>query len=818
MPPDTVSAGARPQRALAPAQLRWTLAPDALDFDQAARADTAALPFGQARAASAIRLALAIGGRDDGYNVFVMGPRGAGKRTLVLHMLREHAAACGTPDDWVYVNNFEAPEQPRALRLPPGQGVRLADDMAHLVEELKSAIPAVFESDEYRGREGRLQAEFSQRHDEAFSALAEEAAAEHVAVLRTPAGFSVAPVKGEEVMSGEDFAALPEGEQKRIHAAIERLQEKLEGLVRRVIDWRREWRERLKALNREMTLIAVGHLTGELKARYAPLPRVVAYLVAVENDVLGNADDFRTAAQEGIPSAAIAMAQQSAFDRYSVNVVVGRADAGAPVVEADHPTHGNLIGRIDHVSRFGALVTDFTLVRPGALHRANGGCLVIDAQKLLTQPFAWDALKRALTKREIAIESVEAAYGLASTVSLTPEPIPLAVRLVLIGDRTLYYLLHRYDPEFAKLFKAVADFDDELEANRENLRGYAALIGALARERSLLPFDGGATARLIEHSVRLAGDTRKLDANIEALADAMCEADQIARGADRVGVCAADVAAAIEVRRARSGRLHARLQEAILRGSLVIDTSGSRVGEVNALSVYEVGDAAFAAPTRITATTRLGEGQVIDVQREVELGGPIHSKGVLILASFLASRFSHNRPHSLAASLVFEQTYGPVEGDSASLAELCALLSSLADVPMRQSLAVTGSVNQLGEVQSIGGVNEKIEGFFGICAARGLTGAEGVIIPASNIPNLMLEPALVEAAAAGRFSVYAVRTVDEAIALLTGLSAGEPDAAGAYPAASVNGRAARRLRELTRQKLRLAAASLGGRRTPDRAP
>jgi predicted ATP-dependent protease len=429
------------------------------------------------------------------------------------------------------------------------------------------------------------------------------------------------------------------------------------------------------------------------------------------------------------------------------------------------------------------------------------------------QPFSWEALKRALLTRELRIESLAEAYSLVSTISLAPEPIPLDVKVVLFGERTLYYLLAQYDPDFAKLFKVVADVDDAFDVTTENLRGYVQLIATIARGRSLLPFDRAAVGQLLEHAARIAGDSRKLAANIEATGDLMCEADHRARSSGHACATAADVETAIRSRRERLDRMHRRLHEAIVRGTLMIDTETSRVGQVNGLSVFEVGDTAFAEPTRITATTRLGEGQVIDVQREVELGGAIHSKGVLILGSFLASRFSHKRPHSLAASLVFEQTYSMVEGDSASLAELCALMSSLADVPIRQSFAVTGSINQLGEVQAIGAVNEKIEGFFDLCVDRGLTGEQGVIIPAANVEHLMLKREVVETVEAGRFAVYAVRDVDEAIELLTGVRAGIPDGTGEYPADSMNGRVSRRMRDLADMRMKLLAAAAASRST-----
>ena len=460
--------------------------------------------------------------------------------------------------------------------------------------------------------------------------------------------------------------------------------------------------------------------------------------------------------------------------RYQVNVVIARnGHDGAPVVIEQHPTYQNLIGRMEHQSQFGTLTTDFTLIKPGALHRAAGGYLVLDAHKVLTQWGAWEGLKRALSTRCLRLESLAEMYSMVSTVTLEPQSIPLDIKVVLIGDRNLYYALYQFDPDFARLFKVCADFEDDFDRSETNAHLFARMIATALRREKLLPFDRGAVARIIEHSARETGDSRKLSGNMSLVVDLLGEADYWARGSQRTEVTQADVQQAIDAQLHRADRLRERVHEQIHRGTVMIDTSGERVGQINALSVYELGNFAFAEPTRITATTRLGDGDVIDVQREVDLGGSIHSKGVMILAAFLAARYSGTRPHSLSASLVFEQTYGEIDGDSASLAELCALLSSLANVPIRQSFAVTGSVNQLGQVQAIGAVNEKIEGFFDICRGRDLTGAQGVLIPASNVEHLMLRNDVVEAAASGTFRIYAVSTVDEAVTLLTGMPAGD---------------------------------------------
>ena len=779
---------------LAAAALVRRCDPASIPFETTAALDAPFGIVGQERAAQA--LAFGVGVPHEGYNVFVMGPGGSGKHTLVQDMLAERAGRLPPPSDWVLVNNFVASHRPIAIELPAGRGAGLKRDMERLVEELRATIPAVFESEEYAHRVERIDAEFAERHEKTLAALGQDAARDGIALLRTPAGFTFAPLKEGEVIGAEDFNRLPEPERQRIESAIAALQQRLEKFVRETLRWRNERNERVRRLNRDMMRPAVGQPVEDLAQRYAEFSKVVEYLGAVERDVLEHGDDFRRQQDGGPVMLALGgQATDRELRRYAVNLLVDRTGAtGAELVVADHPTYANLVGRIEHVQQFGTLVTDFALVKPGALHRANGGYLVLDVRAVLTQPFAWDALKRALIRREIRVEPVSELWGIATTVSLEPEPVPLAVKVVLLGERQLYYLLHAFDPDFRRLFGVVADFDDAFDRTAESSIAMARAIAGLARYDALLPIERGAVARTIDHAARAAGDAGKLTADIAALARLLREADFLARGAQRASVTEADIAAAIAGQRTRAERLKQRMTEAILRGTILIDTAGARAGQVNGLSVVELGGVPFGEPVRITATTRMGEGGVIDIQREVQLGGAIHSKGVMILSQFLAARFSTNRPHSLAASLAFEQTYGTVDGDSASLAELCALLSSLAGLPIRQSLAVTGSVNQLGEVQAIGAVNEKIEGFFDVCTARGLTGEQGVVIPAANLEHLMLRDDVVAAAAAGRFHVCAVRHVDEAIELLTGVAAGASEVASELPPDTVNGRVASRLR------------------------
>jgi len=750
---------------LAPEQLARRWPAEAFDFETTESLEPPQAALGQHRALEALELA--VGVAQPGFNLFVLGPPETGRFEATLQRIRQLAGGLAAPDRWCYVNNFRDPVRPIALRLPGDTGARLRDDMRQLVEELRSAIPAVLESDDYRSRVEQIEAHFASLQEQAFGELVEQAQGQGIALLRTPAGFSFAPAREGEVMPHEEFEKLPAAEKERIAQAIRTLQERLERILRQAVGWRREHRDETKKLNREVTTFAVGHLVDDLLRKYVALPDVVAYLEAVAKDVVENADIFRATAET--PQAQPMQADElPPLRRYQVNLLVDDGATGAPVVSEENPTFQNLIGRVEHVARYGALMTDFGLIRPGAMHRANGGYLLLDARKLLMQPLAWEALKRALLTREIRIESPAQQYGLISTVSLEPQPIPLDLKVVLFGDRMLHALLQAWDPEFVELFKVDADFEDDIVIDDAALPTYARLIGSLARDAKLPPLGADAVARVVEHAARDAGDRGRVTLHVHRLRDLIAEAAYHAGRQERERIGRDDVQAALDARRERTGRVRRRLQEQILEGTILIDTAGAVPGQINGLSVYLMGETAFAQPTRITATTRIGEGNLIDIQREASLSGSIHSKGVMILSAFLASRYAARQAFALNASLAFEQTYGPVDGDSASLAELCAILSSLAGIPIRQAWAVTGSIDQSGNVQAIGAVNEKIEGFFEICAARGLDGRHGVLIPATNVRHLMLRDEVVQAVRDGRFVVHAVASVDEAMQLLTG--------------------------------------------------
>lgn len=736
--------------------------------------------------------------RHEGYNLFVLGPSGMGKLSLVRQLLEEKAIQESKPADWCYINNFSQPHKPHVLKLPHGRGEELRLYMDKLINYLRGAVPALFESDEYRTKAKAIQREFSEQQEHALMELRADAEKQEIVLLQTPDGFAFSPVRGDEVISPDEYDKLPQEERERIEAAIAELQERLEKILSHLPQWRRERSERMRQLSREMMLSTVEHMLNELRTIYSDLPDVLRYFDAVQQDMVEHVDDFRKQ-EESVSVSGMTVTLHQTFHNYQINVLVSNnKESGAPIFSEDNPAYSNLVGRVEHIAQFGALVTDFTLIKPGALHRANGGYLLLDVRKVLMQPLAWEGLKRALQSREIRIESLGQMYGLISTVSLEPEPIPLDIKIVLFGDRLFYYLLQEYDPEFSELFKVAADFEEHIERNADTHLLYARLIATLARKEGLLPYDRYAVARVIEYSARLVGDGERLSMHMRSVADLLREADYWAREAGHVVVTVSDIQQALDAQIRRQDRVRDRLYEAILRDTLMIDTQGKVAGQVNGLAVIELGNFVFSQPTRITASSRLGKGELINIEREVKLSGAIHSKGILILSAFLAARYARNQPLALSASLVFEQSYGIVDGDSASLAELCALLSNLADVPIKQSLAVTGSVNQLGQAQAIGAVNEKIEGFFDICAARGLTGDQGVVIPAANIKHLMLRQNVIAAAEAGQFHIYAVDNVDQAINLLTGLPAGEADVNGAYPEGSLNQRVAVRLNELVR--------------------
>ena len=761
--------------------------------------------IGQMRAVDAVRFAT--GMHREGYNIFALGPSGTGKRSLLLKFFEESAQGEPIPDDWCYVHNFDQAHRPKLIRLPAGMGKEFQADMDQFVDELRNALSAAFESDEYRTRRRMVESELQERQEAAFDALQGKAQKDDFTLLRTPAGLVFAPTKDGEVMPPEDFKKLADDLRQGMEKRVQALQKELQVLLQQIPIWQRELRRNIRDLDHEITDVAVESILSELLEKYTTFPQLLDYLKAVQGDVVENATQFLEGEEstgediERQPLAGLMSRGRlvsTLMRRYKVNLFVDNSTAqGAPVVFEDNPTYQNLIGRVEHMAQMGTLVTDFSLIKPGSLHLANDGYLVLEARKVLLQPYAWEALKRALDNQQVRIESLSQMLGMLSTVSLEPEPVPLNIKVALLGDRMLYYLLSQSDPEFAELFKVQADFAEQIPRTEDNQALYAQMIASLARKDDLRALDREAVACVIEHCSRVVGDSEKMTIQVNSIVDLLNEADYWAGQHGEEIIHASDIQKAIEARIQRSDQVRERYQENIIRETIMISTDGAKVGQVNGLSVVGMSDFTFGFPSRITASVRRGKGEVVDIEREVELSGPIHSKGVLILSGYLGQRYAAEDTLSLSASLVFEQSYGGVEGDSASSAELYCLLSAIAEVPIKQSFAVTGSVNQHGQVQAIGGVNEKIEGFFDICQERGLTGEQGVLIPSANVKHLMLRQDVREAVAREEFFIYPVDEIDQGIELLTGIPAGKADDNGKYPPETINGKVQARLKKLT---------------------
>ncbi|WP_028796334.1 Lon protease family protein [Thalassobaculum salexigens] len=766
--------------------------------------------IGQDRALEAVRFAARM--RSRGYNLFVIGPKGSGKHAAVRGYLRDRAARFPAGDDWVYVNDFKDPHRPLALRLPPSEGPNLHRRIEKLIADLTASVAAVLEGEEYRGRREAIDQEFAKQGEQSLEGVAAAAKERDLLLVRTEQGFAVVPEDGGKPMAQEKFNALPQIRRERLQAAIQEVQALLRDALHKAPLLERDRQKAIRALNDSVARSLVDEEMTEVREGMTPTEELAAWLAALEEDLIEKIHVFAQPAEarqgqgsgsgqgSGPTDPAAAPDPQR---RFRVNVFVSHeAEVGAPVVIEDHPTLGRLVGRIEYRAQMGSMLTDFTLIRPGALHCANGGYLLIDALKLLQQPFAWDALKRALYSGRVTIESPQDAATTTLAVSIQPADIPLSVKVVLFGDQRLYHTLAAADPDFADLFKVAADFDDIMERDDEHDALYARLIATIQKNETLRPFDRKAVERVIEHCSRLVADRDRVTTRVGLIADLMREADYQAREHNHKTVVEADVEAALEAYRRRSDRIERRMREQILAETMLIDTDGAEVGQVNGLSVLQIGTHGFGRPTRITARVRPGNGKVVDIEREVELGGPLHSKGMLILQGYLAATYATDVPASLQASVVFEQSYGGVDGDSASSTELYALLSALSEVPIRQGIAVTGSVNQMGDVQAIGGVNEKIEGFFDICAARGLTGDQGVMIPAANTRHLMLKEEVRDAVKAGKFKVWAVSTIAEGIEILTGVPAGPRGADGSYPDGTVNARVEARMRAFAETRRR----------------
>lgn len=779
-------------------QLYHSCDPKDFSFKSTEELELLEQPIGQENALEAVDFAANI--EQSGYNLYAMGPSGSGKHSTIMSFLQKKAKDEKMPGDWCYVNNFKDPRKPIAIDLPSGDAPKFKDDIYELVELLKVVLPAVFDSNEYHNGQESINQRYLDRQAEIFHFLEEEATKHDVSMnTSSTSRITFVPVVNGKKLSSEEFKAIGGKEKEEINRKINEFELIVKEGLRQVSTLSKAQQKEFKAFDSKITNDAVESLIEDIRNKYSKSEKIISYLNDLKKDVIRHAKDFLTKPDElvGVPPFMQEFYTPS-FARYQINVFITNGkEKMAPVIFEDNPIHQNLIGRIEHLSQVGTLITDFSMIKPGALHKANGGYLVLDARKLLMQPFAYEELKRVLRSKEIRIESLAQQYSLISTTTLEPEAIPIDVKVVLIGERMFYYLLFQYDPDFQELFKVNADFEDEIPRSDENHQLYAQMIGTLAKRHDLLPLTPEAVSRVIEQSSREVSHSLKFSTHLRTLSDLLKEADYWSKKNEHTTIDKNDINKVLDTRRQRMNRIQMKLYEQIDEGTIMINVSGSAVGQINALSYISMGGYQFGLPSRITARTRIGKGEIIDIQRKVELSGPIHSKGVMILSAYLGSTYASDLPLSLSASLVFEQSYGMVEGDSASSTELYALLSSLSDLPIKQNIAVTGSVNQFGEIQPIGGVNEKIEGFFDICMRQDPEASYGVMIPESNVKHLMLKAEVLEAVKNKKFSIYAVKTVDEGISILTGVEAGKADKKGRFPVSSVNARVVKRLEGLT---------------------
>ncbi|MBY4677737.1 Lon protease family protein [Marinobacterium arenosum] len=783
---------------LDPAALYCICEPELLPFKTTATLEPFTGFFGQQRAIDAMQFG--IGMQRPGYNMFVMGNPHTGRFSFAMENLKSYAKKARKPQDWLYLNNLEDDRYPIAISLPAGRALHFNRDIRQLLDAIFSELPAAFENPAYQRRKAQVERVFNRQYDQAIEKVERRARDKSIAVYRDASSIGFTPVAEGQAMDEAAFSQLPEELRDTFSRNIAELEEFLNDCLTEMPQWRREAAQKMKQLNRETARQAVTPVIQPLKDKYANLAGVVDYLQKLESSVVNRAEEL-VGDDKMLESTTDAGRRKLLEEIYGANLLVDNAKVkGAPLVYEAHPSYENLFGRIEYATEMGSLVTSHKLIRPGALHRANGGYLVLEAEKLLEQPFVYGALKRALKSHEIRIESPASEYTGVSTITLNPQPIQLKVKVVLVGSRDIYYLLQEMDHDFEKMFRVVVDFDEDVKRTPQAVRHYARLMKTLADEEGLAPLTRRAVARLVEHSSRLAEDQELISAHVGELVDLLCEADYKRRQEEDQLINVDHVEEALAAKEARTGRLAEKILDNILNQTVLIDTDGEAVGKSNGLTVLQVGDVNFGTPARITATVHPGNKGIVDIEREVTLGQPIHSKGVLILSGYLGHKYTREFPLTLSASIALEQSYGYVDGDSASLAEVCTLISALTGFPILQQYSVTGSINQYGEVQAIGGVNEKIEGFYRLCEARGLTGSQGVIVPKANVRNLMLKREVVEAVEQGLFQVHAVSTVDQCLELLTGRKAGELRADGSFPQRSINHKAVLRLREIAKAK------------------
>lgn len=766
-------------------KLRWNCDPELLGFETTLELPDFDSAIGQKRALRSIDFGLGV--EAAGFNLYISGETGTGRTSTIASILHKRAKDESKPHDWVYVNNFKNSDSAISLDLPAGMGSELATDMKELVEAFRKDIPKALESSEYESRRAELLENYQSATNNLFQELEKASGKLGFVLQRTVSGLVIVPQKTGRNYTQEEYEALTEKKRQKLDKQGKELTERLNDVLRQVREQEKATKEALSISDRELGMSCLGHRLDPLREKYAGLEKVLAYLDSVQEDILNTLDDFKPQSpQPQIPGIKLPR-QEPTFERYQVNLLVDNKETeGAPVVFETNPTYNNLFGRIEHVMQYGGVaVTDFTLIRSGALHRANGGYLVIDAREVLMSPFVWDSLKRCIRNSEIRIEDVLEQYRFMTMVSLKPEPVQMRAKIVLIGTPWIYYLLFHLDPDYRKFFKVKAEFDSRVTRTPEIMHDYSLFVASHCRAEGLLPFHKSGVAALLEHTARMADDQGKLSSQFMEISDFIREVSFWSSRTGRTMINGDDVRAAAEENLYRVNRIEERLQELYEDGTIMVDTDGEVVGQINGLSVIGLGDHTFGRPTRITASVYTGQDGMVNIEREVKLSGPIHDKGVLILTGYLGGIFATERPLSLSASICFEQSYDGIEGDSASSTELYALLSALSGVPIRQGIAVTGSVNQRGIIQPIGGVNHKIEGFFAVCRAKGLTGGQGVMIPKTNERHLMLHEDVVKAVIDGQFHIWGIETIEQGIEILTGVKAGKRSHGGKFTKGSI---------------------------------
>lgn len=754
--------------------------------------------IGQERALHALDFGLSL--ESTGFNIFILGEHGTGKMTTVRSFLSQKAMKEPVPPDWCYLYNFRDPDVPVALSLNPGDAIVFQKEMEELVKILRIEIPKIFDLKEYEKQKNKIISESQKHQTDLFSSLEEEAREKGFSVRKTVSGLIIVPVKKTgEPLTEEEFEALDDKTRKKIEEIGKVLQEKLNDVVRAMREGEKLVKEAIGRLEKDAALAAVGHLIDELKHKYQKNEKITAYLEDVKEDILQHLEDFKVQEEQApaLPFIKPPKAEH-AFTRYTVNVLVNNKDCqGAPCIFESNPTYYNLFGRIEHKFQYGVAITDFSMIKAGSLHKANGGYIVINAIDLLRNIFSYDALKRAIRNKEVKIEDVWEQYRLISTTTLKPDALPLNVKVVLVGNPYIYYLLYNLDEDYRELFKVKADFDSRMDRTDENIQKYASFVACLCKEEKLLSIDRKGVAKIVEVGSRLAEHQNKLSSRFSDIADLIREASYWASKDNNSILSEEHIQKAIDERIFRTNRIEDRLREMIIEGTIIVDTAGEKAGQINGLAVLDMGDYSFGKPSRITARTYTGKAGVVNIERETKMSGKIHEKAILIITNYLGSKYATKKPLSLSASITFEQLYDFVEGDSASCAELYALLSSIAGIPLKQSVAVTGSMDQNGEVQPVGGINEKIEGFFDLCRLIGLDGSHGVIIPNRNVKNLMLKKDVVEAVKEGKFIIYPIQKVEEGLEIITGMKAGELSEDGTYSEGTINYLVVKRLTEIS---------------------